>query len=508
MPAPATFGTLNYIVLFVYLLAIFAIGLKMAGKQKNTEDYFLAGRKMPWIVVCLSMFASLTSAISFMGIPALSFRENISFIGAAVVGPIAAPFIIMIFYPFYHRLKVTTSYEYIYHRFGMAGRIAASSLFIVGRLVWLGAVIYTPSLALSVTTGVNLYVAIVLMGLVACLYTTIGGLSAVLWTDVIQFILLIGGAIWATVSIISNVPGGVTEIFSIAQAKGNLGGFEWGLNLTKMTIPIVAVGTFIGLMDQYGSDQITVQRLLAVKNFRGIVKAILLNSVFDVFILTILCFLGLGLLAYYTHFPSDVITQITADENDGYLPYYIITVLPAGISGVVIAAIFAAAMSSMDSGIHSLSTVIVNDFVKPLRKVSRTDHHDLSLARILTFVLGAIGIIVACFFDQLGGIFKALGILGVYFTTGVLSIFLLGIFCKRVTFDGWLTGFIVSSLTTVYIQQTDIHFTYYYPIAIVVCVLSGYISSVIITLCCPEVKGSDKYTIWKRSELNADSKLT
>ena len=495
MLAAASFGTLNYIVLVVYLVAMFAIGIKMAGKQKNTGDYFLAGRRMPWIVVCLSMFASLTSAISFMGIPALSYKENISFIAIAIVAPIAAPFIIMIFYPFYHRLKVTTSYEYIYHRFGIAARVAASLLFIVGRMTWLGAVIYAPSLALSVATGINLYVAIVLMGVVACLYTTIGGLSAVLWTDVIQFVLLVGGAIWATVSVISNVPGGVAEIFSIADANGNLGGFEWGLDLTRMTIPVVAFGTFLGLMDQYGSDQITVQRLLAVKNFRGTVKAILLNSVFDVVIVTMLCFLGLGLLAYYSHFPSDFISNI---ENDGHLPYYIITVLPAGVSGAIIAAIFAAAMSSMDSGIHSLSTVVVNDLVKPFRRKSHTEHHDVTLARILTFALGMFAVIVACIFDQLGGIFKALGTLGVYFTTGVLSLFLLGIFCKRATFFGWLAGFIIGSIIIFCIQlKTDTHFTYYFPIALAVCLLAGYIASVIITLCCPEVKGSGKYTIWK-----------
>ena len=504
MLAVASFGTLNYAVLGIYLVAMFAIGLKMAGKQKSTEDYFLAGRNMPWLVVCLSMFASLTSAISFMGIPALSYKENISFIAIAFVSPIVAPFIILAFYPFYHRLKVTTSYEYIYRRYGMAARVAASSLFIFARLVWLGGVIYAPSLALSVVTGIDLYAAIVMMGVVACLYTTLGGLSAVLWTDVIQFILLVGGAVWATVSIVSSVPGGVTEIFSIAQANGNLSGFAWDLDITTMCIPIVAIGSFISLMNDYGCDQVTVQRLLSVKNYRGTVKAILLNSVFDVLIVGMLCFLGLGLLAYYTHFPSDFISTI---ENDAHLPYYIITVLPAGISGAVIAAIFAASMSSMDSGIHSLSTVIVNDFVKPFRRKSHTDHQYLSLARILTFVFGLFAIIVACLFSQIGGIFKTLHSLSAYFVPGVLSLFLLGVLTRRVTFYSWLVGVVVSISVNLFVQfGTDIHFTYYLPISVIVCMVVGYIASVIIGSFSPGPKAPAEYTLWGKSKLNADSK--
>ena len=164
MIATVSFGPVNYAILFVYLAAMFGIGLYLSGKQKTTEDYFLAGRRMPWIIVAMSMFASLTSAISYMGIPGQAFRENIAILMAGFISVLAAPFLILIFYPFYRKLHVTTSYEYIFRRYGRAARFSVSGLFILARLGWLGVVIYAPALALSTVTGINIFFAIILMG--------------------------------------------------------------------------------------------------------------------------------------------------------------------------------------------------------------------------------------------------------------------------------------------------------------------------------------------------------
>ena len=339
---------------------------------------------MPWLIVAMSMFASLTSAVSYMGVPGIGYRENCSYLVLGFAGIAVAPFLIFLFYPFYRRLNVTTSYEYIAKRYGRNARFAVSGLFILARLGWLGVVIYAPALALSVVTGVNLWLAIGLMGVLAVSYTAMGGLSAVLWTDVLQFIFLIGGAIWVAVSLILHVPEGLSGIMTLASQNDRLHIIDWNISLYEMSGIVVGVSLFFQFMQDYGTDQVTVQRLLAVKDFRGMAKAAILNSFIELCVTALLLFIGLGIFAYFYHFPEQLAANI---EGDQILPYYIIHALPKGISGLLITAIFAAAMSSMDSGINSVATVIVNDFVKPLRKKPKPEHHDVNLARILTLGL-------------------------------------------------------------------------------------------------------------------------
>ena len=494
------FGALNYAILGIYLAAMFTVGLMLAGKQKTTEDYFLAGRNMPWWVVAMSMFASLTSAISYMGVPGNAYGTNISYIIGAAVSPLVAPFLIFLFYPFYRRLSVTTSYEYVAVRFGLAARLAVSTLFVLARLGWLGTVIFAPALALSTVTGISLSVAIVLMATLATAYTALGGLSAVLWTDLIQFIILVGGAIWVAVSVIQQVPGGIGGIMKIADEAGRLDVFHLDVSLYTMAVPIAALSLFLSLMQDYGADQVTVQRLMAVKSSRGVTKAILVNAFTDFFMISLLLFIGLGILAYYTTHPS---AEAAAMKADRMLPFYIVSVLPAGVSGLVISGIFAAAMSSMDSGINSLSTVIVNDFVKPFAP-HRSDRQNMNLARILTVALGAFAMGVAF---VVSGIEEILGASNTFlgmFAGPILALFLLGMLTRRGNFAGWLVGTVVSIALTAWISfgpipqgEQRIHFIYYYPISFFTCFGIAYFASLVTGM----KKAASKFTVWGRSEL-------
>jgi len=492
-----SFSTLNYTICFVYLALMFGIGLWLAGKQKTTEDYFLAGRNMPWIIVAMSMFASLTSAASFIGLPGLAYRENISYIALGMVSVLAAPFFIYLFFPFYRRLRVTTSYEYIGVRYGSAGRYAVSGLFVLLRLSWLGIVIYSPALALTVVTGVNLYLAILLMGVLATTYTVLGGLSAVLWTDAIQFLLLVGGAIWVSVSLLYAVPDGWSGIMKIAGETDHLDVFSWKINLFEMSATAIAFTTFIGFFQEYGIDQVTVQRLLSTKKFSGMVKAAVFNSFVDLTVTGMLMFMGIGMFAYYVSFPEQVSDGMSGDR---ILPFYIIHQLPNGVSGLLLTAISAAAMSSMDSGINSISTVIVNDFVKPLRRIARTDYQDVQLARLLTIVLGAVAVVVACYISTIGEIFKAGGTLMSLFSGPILGLFLLGIFTQRANFRGWIIGVIVAIPATLWLQHgTEVHFIYYMFFCLCVNMIITYPASLIFG----GEKAQKKYTLRGRAELNS-----
>ena len=498
MNAMAAFSTLNYAVLFAYLGAMIVIGWLFAGRQKTTEDFFLAGRNVPWLVVAMSMYASLTSAVTYMGLPGAAYGENISLIVVSVMSPIVAPFLIWIFYPFYRRLQVTTSYEYIDRRFGRHARFAVSGLFVLARLGWLGTVIYAPALALSVVSGLPLGLAIALMGLLATAYTVMGGLAADLWTDVVQFVIMIAGAIWVAWSLVRGVPGGVHGIVDIASAAGHLKVVDWHLSLYEMSGAVVAVSFFFQLLQDYGTDQVTVQRLMATRSFRGMASAVLFNALTDFFIVGLLLFIGLGLLAFYRTHPGLAPETLSGDQM---LPFYIIQSLPNGVSGLIVTAIFAAAMSSMDSGISSISTVIVNDFVKPLRKTPADEAKDLRLARGLTLALGIGATLIAYYVSTLGHIIRAFATFMSLFSAPILALFLLGIFTRRAHFAGWVVGAAVAIPATLFLQSgwVKAHWVYFFPFSFIVTFAIGYAA-------CHWMKrpmAERKYTIWGRRELEA-----
>ena len=493
------FGTLNYLVLLTYLAMMVSVGAFFAGKQKTSEDYFLAGRRMPWLVVGMSMFASITSAISYLGVPGTAYRENISLVMLGVISPIVAPCLIFVFYPFYRVLKVTTSYEYVLQRYGQPARLTVSGLFVMARIGWLGAVIYAPALALSIVTQIPLWLAILMMGILATAYTALGGLSAVLWTDLVQFLILVGGALWVALSLTASVPGGLASIWEIAKKADHLQVIDWRFSFTEMTGIAVIVSYFFQLMHDYGTDQVTVQRLLAVKTFRGMAKATLFNSMADLFIVSLLLYVGLGLFAYFQTFPSELAAGI---DGDRVLPYYIMNALPQGVSGLLITAIFAAAMSSMDSGINSVATVLINDLVRPLRTLPQSEQHDVKLARFLTLLLGSFATIVAFYVSGVGQILKASSAVLGLFGGPILALFVLGMLSRRVNFRGWLIGLMVAAPTTLWLQRySDLHFIYYFPVCFGTCAVIGYAASLLLGTRRGGPLGPRELTLWGRPGL-------
>lgn len=465
-PPPDTavsFSPLNSTVLAIYLGGLLLVGAWFARRQKSTEEFFLAGRRMPWLVVAMSMYASLTSAVTYMGLPATAYQENVSLLVVSVVTLLVAPVLIKVFYPLYRRLGVTTSYEYIGDRFGRPARFAASGLFILARLGWLGTVVYAPALALSVVAGIPLWAAILLMGLVATFYTALGGIAADIWTDVIQFVIMVAGAAWLAVTLVQRTPEGLPGIIETARAAGRLAVFDTRLSLFHMSGVMVAVTFFFQLMQDYGTDQTTVQRLMTTRDLRGTVRAIVFNAVTDFFLIGLLLFIGVGMFAYYRAFPALLPPGLPGDR---VLPYYIIHALPDGVSGLLITAIFAAAMSSMDSGISSLSTVIVHDVLRPLRATPAPDEHDLRIARRLVLALGALATGVAFYISSFRHVIEAYTTIISLFSGPVLALFLLGLLSRRATFAGWVAGTAVAIPATLWIQYVvKVHWIYYFPFA-------------------------------------------
>ena len=460
----------NIAVLLLYLAVMVWIGLRFAGRQKSGDDFFLAGRNMPWLAVAMSMYASLTSAVTYMGLPGMAYGSNVTLLAVAVVSPLLAPLLIFGFYPVYRKLNITTSYEYIGIRFGSTARKTAAALFLLARLGWMATVIYAPAMALSIASGLPLLASLLLMGVLATLYTVAGGLAAVLWTDVVQFVLLIGGAIFIAVLLCVKHPDGAAGILSFAQARDHLQ-LDGSISLWRMTLTGVAISFFFQMMQDYGTDQVTVQRLLATKTTRGMAKAIAFNAGVDFCIISLLLFIGLGLFAYYQLNPSLLPEDISGDK---IFPYFIATALPVGLSGLMTAAIFAAAMSSMDSGINSMATVVVKDFIG---EGSRAVHR----ARIVTAVLGllATGLSVLLFFvAQAEGIIETFATFMGLFSAPVLALFLLGLLTRNASFWAWVPSAVLGISCTVLLKNTVVSWIWYFPCGFAV----TFISSLIICL--------------------------
>ena len=461
---PVSFGLLNSVILGIYLAAMVLIGLWFMRRQQTTEDYFLAARAMPWLPVAMSMFASLTSAVTFMGLPARAFEENVSLLVVCIVSPLLVPVLVLVLYPAYRRRGVTTSYEFIGLRFGPAGRTAVSLLFVLARLGWMGTVIYAPALALSVASGLPLITTILLMGGLATLYTALGGLAAVLWTDVVQFVILVAGAFWVATDLVLRAPEGIPGILRIAGEAGRLQIAGGGLNLYEMSGLTVGIAFFLQMLQDYGTDQVTVQRMLAIKKPGGVVKATIFNAFTDVIMVALLLFIGLGLFAFYQANP-----QLAPTDADTVLPHFIMHSLPAGVSGLLITAIFAAAMSSMDSGINSLATVIGNDLIKPFRRQARSDLHDVRQAQLLTVVLGALATALAFSVSRMDNIIEAFSTYMGLFNAPVLALFVLGFVSRKARFSAWCIGVVPAVVATLYIRHIGIHWVYYFPLSFTVC---------------------------------------
>lgn len=467
-------SSLNLAILIGYLGAMISVGVWFARRQHSGEDYFLAGRNLPWLAVGMSMYASVTSAMTFMGLPGLAYRQNISLLVVCALSPLVAPILITVFYPVYRRLGVTTSYEYVEQRFGILASRAAAVLFMLTRLGWLGTVIYAPSLALHVVAGIPIWTAIVLIGVLATLYCTLGGMAAVVWTDVPQFIIMIGGACWIAVALVGLNEGGVAGILHTAHVQDRLGLFDWSFRPLELTVAAVAFSYFFILIYDYGVDQVTVQRLMSVRSSRGVTKAILFNAVTDFLIIGLLLFIGTALFVYYQAHPGQLGEGI---DGERVLPYFILHQLPNGVSGLLLAALFAAAMSSVDSGLNALSAVALRDVARV--EAVRNGDHPVRLARITTVSLGAAAVLLAILIHLwIQGIVEAFLTFVGLFSAPILGLFLLGMLTKRVQVQAWLIGAAVAMAAVFTVKiGSMLHQIYFFPLSLFITLGVGYAAS-------------------------------
>ncbi|MHC4799346.1 MAG: sodium:solute symporter family protein, partial [Planctomycetota bacterium] len=383
-----SFGAVNYVVLGAYLIVLVAMGFYFARREKSTDDFFLAGRRIPWWAAGLSIFGTQLSAITFLAMPARSYATDWALLILNIGIFAIAPFVIYLYLPILRRLNITTAYEYLEKRFHVSIRLFGSLSFVVFQLGRMGIVVLLPALALSAVTGLNVYLCIVLMGILSTVYTVLGGIEAVIWTDVIQAVVLIGGAFVALGIIIGDLDGGFSQLVSVAHKadKFNLAHLNW--DWTSDALIVVILGSiFTNALVPYTTDQAVIQRYLTTPDERQAARAIWLNGFLAIFAGVLFLLVGTGLFVFYKANPQSL---VPLEKTDQIFALFIARQMPAGLAGLVIAGVFAAAMSSLDSSMHSIATAVTTDFVRRFRpKLAESTY--LLFARCLTIALGVSG---------------------------------------------------------------------------------------------------------------------
>jgi len=503
----SSFHALDYVILLGYLATLVWMGFYFAKRNTSTGDYFLAGRRIPWWAATLSIFSTQLSAVTFMAIPAKAYGANWTTILINLGIILVAPLTVFCFLPFYRRLKVTSIYEYLEMRFGPGMRVYGSISFTVLQLAKMGVFLFLPSIALSTVTGLNLYACIAVMGLLCTVYTVLGGIEAVVWTDVLQSIVLLGGGLLCIGLIISAQDYDIEGMLSLAGQENKFHIFTtkggWGLDSNHFWVWIV--GGFFIQMVPFTSDQVPMQRLLTTPNETSAARAVWAHAA--IVVPASLLFFGLGTALFlFYHSRPELLEE--GFQNRNIVPLFIVTQLPAGLSGLVIAGIFAATMSTVDSGMHSISTSLVTDIYGKLRP-NADDETRLKAARTITIVAGVLGTLSALLISSQNpkSLWDLILLLMALFGSTLTGVFLLGVFTKRANALGAAIGVItsVSALITMRtVKGLPIHGILTAAVGVLTCVLVGYIASLIFSGPSRPLAGLTLSTIEKPDE-KADS---
>jgi len=456
-------------IVIAYLVALSGVGVYFSRRQTSIDEFFRAKRSMTWLPVGLSLMAALNSGIDYLMQPSAAIRYGLVLLVGISSWVIMYPWVSRVTLPFYRRLDLYTVYEYLEARFDVRVRTLAALIFVLWRLGWMATALYVPCLAINAATSgrLDLTIMIVVLGVIVTLYTALGGIQAVVWNDVVQFCVMFGG-LAATVAIaFAHLPAGMSDIVSAAREAGRPAGAAVASSGSGAIAsiaaffrePINATAVFVayvfGRMATYTTDQVMVQRFQTARSLRDSTSAYVVNAVSDAVWTAGLTFVGLALFAYFRERPLSI--ELGSDR---ILPYFIAQTFPAGAVGLVIAAILAASLSSIDSAINSCTSVVMVDvygrFVRG-RLSSRAGAHDhdaardVRLSRWVTFAVGACGTALATSVARIGSLLEIANKLINAFQGPLFGLYLLAMFSRRATPGPVLAAGLAGSLTSYWV---------------------------------------------------------
>jgi len=459
---PSSFGMLNWLIVAAYLGGMIGVGVWFMKRESSgtTDSYFRGGQRIPWWVAGLSIFATMLSSLTFMGIPARAYQTDMSWYLGQLTILLVVPMVVLFYLPFFRKLNLTSAYEYLEKRFNLPCRIFAALSFILFHIGRIAIVLYLPALALAVVSDIPVTTAILAIGVLCIIYTVIGGISAVVWTDAIQALVLLGGAALCFLLAVSQVDGGFGGMIQIASqdAKGfgNLdwSSLDWSSNATASVI-VLLVAFFFNSLVPYTSGQDVVQRYVTTKDIGAARKSLWTTMWMSVF--GSLLFFGLGVAVYAFYKTNPALLDPALTKTDSILPYFIMHELPAGVSGILIAAIFAASQSTISSSLNSIATSWSKDFDMRILRPNRDDATYLSAAKWVVLIVGGMGTATALWMakSDLQSAFAAFNTL-IGLTAGSLGgLFALGVFTRRANGMGSLIGAVAGFVLVMSLQLAN-----------------------------------------------------
>ena len=379
---------LDYSLIGAYFVATVWMALIFSRRQHSAEEYFLGGRRMPWFAVGLSLMATLTSTVSYLATPGEVIKYGLmGAMGGLVFYPLIYLVIAYGLVPVFLRLRVTSIYEYLEQRFDVGTRMFASAIFLVVRLNWMGLVLFSSTLALAQITQLDRLLILAGIGVIAVVYTTLGGMRAVIWTDVAQFFILFGGALFTVAHVMTDTGTGLGAWWQTMSAADRPGQPIFSFDpYERVTLVGMGLMAFFWYVCTYAGDQVAVQRLMSTGSAKEARRSSACDLISGLLVSLALAAVGLALYSYYQGQPPT--------DADQAFPYFIRSQLPRGLAGLVVAALFSAAMSSLDSGMNSVATVISVDYVERWRSAPLGPGAQLLLARALTVAVGLLSMLM------------------------------------------------------------------------------------------------------------------
>ena len=474
------FGAINYGVLFGYLLAMVGVGVYFTRKNKNTDDYFRGGKHIPWWAAGCSIFATMLSSLTYTGVPSKAFAQDWVYAIGNFMIPVVAIVAVFVALPFFRRIDATTAYEYLEKRFNRSIRWFGSASFVTFHIFRMAVVMSLTGLALAIATPLTPAQSVLLMGILSIIYCTLGGIEAVIWTDTIQTVVLLGGAVVAIAMLLAGTDGGVSAAIASANDanKFSLANFHWDATSARLAFWVVIIGAIGQNLSSYTADQAVVQRYMTTVDERAAANSIWTNAVLSCLATVLFFGMGAALFAYYHSHPEKLDPTITTDQ---IFPLFIANEMPVGLSGLIVAGVFAAAQSTVSTSMNSTATALVTDFLRPLTAM-KDEAAYLSWARILTAAMGVLGTLIALIYvdpairSLLDSFLKVIGLF-----MGVLGgLFVLGAVTCRANASGALIGALVGAATMYWLwTSSSVNGYLFTACGITTCVVVGYFASLV-----------------------------
>ena len=482
------FGATAWAVVGVYALLMVGMACIFIFKKKDENDYFRGGNRIPWYVAGMSIFATMLSSITFIAIPTQAYLQDWRYFVMAffIIG--MAPVAIYYYLPFFCRLGITSAYEYLEKRFNLGVRLFGSAAFVVFMVCRVAVVTLLPAIALNAVTGVSIDACILICGILTMIYCSLGGLEAVIWSDFVQGIVLMGGAVSVLVLLImkTGAPGAHFATFwNVADSYGKNTMWDFRFILTQPVFWVVAVQGLISNLSSYTSDQCVIQRYIATPDENATKRSLWFNGCMSVFAQVVFYGIGMALFAFYHTHPEAM--DVTMPKGDSVLPIFMATEMPPWLAGLVIAAVFAATISTLSANLSSASTAVVTDFIKRF-KPDIPGKTQIRCGQVCTYVVGVLGIMAALTLARMesSALFDNFNKYIAMLTAGLTGLFFMGVFMPRIKGVAAVSGLAANYFVcfSCEIMGCDVFGLKFHPfllggIGLVVCVLTAYVSSFI-----------------------------